>query len=129
MIAEESSGNHSIIEDEMSSDIDFKGLVLRYISYWKWIALSIAVALGVALVKVKKIKPIYNANASIVIKSDDKGGGGLNEIAALKELGFGAKSSNVDNEIQQFKSRTLMGLVVKDLKLNISYINKRRSYN
>jgi capsular exopolysaccharide synthesis family protein len=118
--------NYIGVED-VESDFDFKTIAFKYIHHWKWILLSISIALVIAAVKVKKTKPLYNVTASIVIKSGDKQG--LEELAALKELGLNQKGNNIQNEIELFKSRTLMKRVVQELKLHISYIQKRRSYN
>ncbi|HYD20200.1 MAG TPA: polysaccharide biosynthesis tyrosine autokinase, partial [Flavipsychrobacter sp.] len=46
------------------------------------------------------------------------GGGAENQV--LSELGMGGKS-NVDNEIEIFKSRSLMERVVKGMQLNVRY--------
>ena len=123
----EETQKYFIEEEVIESDVDFKAIVLKYLRNWKWIALSIIAALTFAAVTVRKIKPLYSASASIIIKSADKGG--LDELTALQSLGLNKKSNDIQNEIEFFKSRALMKRVVNELKLNISYIQQRRSYN
>src|SRR5690606_32088476 len=46
---------------------------------------------------------------------------GISELSAFEDLGLLPKSNNIDNEIEVLKSRSLMTLVAKELRLNIRY--------
>src|SRR4051812_48357328 len=95
-------------------------LVNRYISYWKWFVVSIVLAALAAIFYLRYQTPKYEVSASILIK-DDKKGAGLSELSAFDDLGLLPKSGNIDNEIELLKSRSLMTLVAKELRLNVEY--------
>jgi len=104
-------------QDEEHSLIN---LVNRYLSYWKWFVLSVALAVVLAFIYLRYQTPKYEVSASILIK-DEKKGAGLSELSAFADLGLLPKSGNIDNEIELLKSRTLMTLVAKELRLNVQY--------
>ncbi|MCU0351737.1 MAG: tyrosine protein kinase, partial [Flavobacterium sp.] len=64
--------------------------------------------------------PMYRANTSLIVK-DDRKGSIASELGAFSDLGmFNGVKSNVDNEIEILKSRTLVRTTVEDLQLSIS---------
>ena len=66
--------------------------------------------------------PEYEATSTVLIKDDNKGGD-ISELSAFSDLGILGGKSNIENEIEILKSRSLMTEVVKDLHLNIQYLN------
>mgnify|MGYP003575040698 CR=1 FL=1 len=91
---------------------------------WKWFALSVLVALFIAIIYLRYSTPEYMVNATILVQ-DDKKGGSTPDADMLQSLGLGGKS-NVDNEVKIFKSRTIMEKVVNDLQLNVQYFTEGR---
>lgn len=87
---------------------------------WHWFALSLAVCLCAGFVFLRYSTPKYEINASILVKDDTKGTD-FGEAALLESLGLSSGKSNVDNEVEVLKSRTLMESVVKDLQLYVQY--------
>ena len=92
-----------------------------YLNYWIWFVLSLSIVLPSAFFYLRYSVPVYKSTTTILVK-DDKKGGMASELSAFSDLGMltGAKS-NVDNEIEILKSRTLIESTVKELNLNISY--------
>jgi tyrosine-protein kinase Etk/Wzc len=103
-----------------TDDNNIINTVHRYVSHWKWFVISIVVTLLLAFVYVRYKTPKYEVSASILVK-DDKKGAGLSELSAFEDLGLLSKSNNIDNEIEVLKSRSLMTLVAKELRLNVRY--------
>ena len=95
-------------------------LLNRYIVYWKWFLLGVVAAIAGAYFFLRYQAPLYEVSASILIKDDNKGAG-LSELSAFDDLGLLPKSKNIDNEIELLKSRSLMTLVAKELRLNVQY--------
>lgn len=97
--------------------------IVQLIQNWPWILLSIAICLTGGLLYLRYATPRFEITASILVKDDTKGTD-LGEAAILENLGLSAGKSNVDNEVEILKSRTLMEKVVADLQLNVSYFAK-----
>lgn len=106
---------------EEENDFNLKEVIYKYLSYWKWFAISLFLALVAAFVYLKYQVPVYKVHSSILIKDEKKGLGGDD---MLKELNLFSSNKVVDNEIEILKSYNLMERVVKGLNLNISYLYK-----
>ncbi|MGG5486089.1 GumC family protein [Gaetbulibacter sp. PBL-D1] len=92
-----------------------------YLSKWKFILLCLIIAIGIAYVKVRYSTFEYQANATIKIKEDENSQK-LSEISSLQNYGlFSNNFTNVTDEIEIIKSRSIISQVVQDLNLNISY--------
>ena len=99
-----------------SNEIDLKTLVKPYFKRWKWFIIIPLIFGVMAYFFIKTLTPQYLVTSTVLIK-DSKSSGG--EFAALNDLaGFGKLGSDgVDNEIEVFKSKKLMGSVVRELGL------------
>lgn len=123
---EENNYNNSLNSQDNQNDFNIREELDKYLFYWKWFVLSIIVALTVGYLYLRYATPVYRASTTILVK-DDKKGGLASEFAGLSEIGlFGNSKSNVDNEIEILKSRTLVEKTVKELRLNYVYINHGR---
>lgn len=111
------------IEDNQEGNV--KDLLLRYLRNWKWFALSVAICLVLGFVYLRYQAPVYEVNATILIK-DDKKGAVSSELSAFEDLGIFNSNNNIDNEIEILKSRSLMRRVVNELKLNSRYFSYGR---
>ncbi len=65
--------------------------------------------------------PQYRAAMTILVK-DDKKGGLSSELSAFADMGISGGKSNLDNEIEILKSRSLVENTVRKMNLNISFI-------
>ena len=88
----------------------------KYSRHYKWIILSALLGLIGAFIYLKRATPMYKASTSILVK-DEKKGGMLSELSAFSDLGIGGGMSNVDNEIEILRSRTLVEKTVNALGL------------
>ncbi|WP_396187482.1 Wzz/FepE/Etk N-terminal domain-containing protein, partial [Flavobacterium sp.] len=114
--------NNFISEDDQKDDFDLRIVLEKYLFHWQWFILGAFLCLSVAYVYLRYATPQYQASTTILVK-DEKKGGMLSELSAFSDLGLGsALKSNVDNEIEILKSRTLVESTVKVLKLNIALI-------
>lgn len=111
---------------EAESDFNIREELDKYLFHWKWFLFSIIAALLVGYVYLRYSTPIYSASTTILVK-DDKKGGLASEFAGLSEIGLmGNSKSNVDNEIEVLKSRTLVEKTIEALRLNYVYIKQGR---
>jgi tyrosine-protein kinase Etk/Wzc len=84
---------------------------------WPIFAGCLVASLICAFLYLRYTTPVYKVKAKVMIK-DDKKNGMAADNQVLSELGMGGRS-NVDNEIEVFKSRSLMERVVKGMQLNV----------
>lgn len=114
------NNNYNSFNDNFESDFDLKAFFDKYLVNWKWFGLGVCVCLIFAFLYVRYTIPQYQASTTILVK-DEKKGGMLSELSAFSDMGLGGgMKSNVDNEIEILKSRTLVESTVKKLNLNIS---------
>jgi tyrosine-protein kinase Etk/Wzc len=113
-------------DDEYENDFDLKALLTKYLIHWQWFVLAISICLFAAFMYLRYTIPQYSITTTILVK-DDKKGGMLSELSAFADLGMGGgMNSNLDNEIEILKSRTLVEITVKKLNLNSSLIKDGR---
>jgi tyrosine-protein kinase Etk/Wzc len=89
---------------------------VQLLQNWPWVLISVGLCLITALLYLRYATPLYEVTSTILVKDDTKGTD-LGEEAIIENLGLSAGKSNVDNEVEILKSRTLMEHVVKDLQL------------
>jgi tyrosine-protein kinase Etk/Wzc len=118
--------DHFMSDDNQNEDFDLRTVLEKYLIHWKWFALSVVICFFAAKIYLRYTTPLYQASTTLLVK-DDKKGGMLSELSAFADMGLGnAMKSNVDNEVEILKSRTLVESVVKKLELNISIFEKGR---
>jgi tyrosine-protein kinase Etk/Wzc len=104
-------------KDKMVEEVEdnmIQQLVSKYLPYWPSFLLALVVGSGIAFTYLRYTIPIYEANATIIIKDEKKG----NEDSKLTEsLDLMSSKKIVENEIEIIQSRTLMINVAKALFL------------
>ena len=89
-------------------------LVSKYLPYWPLLLLSIVLALAAGYAYLQYATPVYEANATLIIKDEKKG----NEESKLMEsLDQISSKKIVENEIEVMQSRKLMADVITKLGL------------
>ena len=111
-------------EEYQEDDIHFRAILEKKLVHWYWFVLGAMLCLSVAYVYLRYTIPQYQASTTILVK-DDKKGGMLSELSAFADMGLGGgMKSNLDNEVEILKSRTLIERTVRELKLNVSLTRK-----
>ena len=110
--------------EEKEEKIDLHAMLFRYIIRWPWFVTSIILCLAGAWLYLRQTTPVYNISASVVIKDDKKGGNSGGNLTALEGLGLVSSVSNIDNEIEILRSKTLVKHVVSELNLYTTYTAK-----
>jgi len=113
------------LEEITNSKTDTSGAfpkLLFLFAFWQhryWMLISVALSASIALLYLRYATPQFLITASILIRDDSKGTRFGDE--AMENFGLSALESNVDNEIEVLKSRTLMESIVTDLQLYTQY--------
>jgi len=115
---------YSDVMDDEIEQINIREQLDKYLIHWRWFLIAIIIGISLAFLYLRYTAPTYQASASILVK-DEKKGGILSELSVFADLGLGgAMKSNVDNEIEILKSRTLAESTIERLNLNISLFAK-----
>ena len=108
------------------SNFDLKEEITKYTSKWKWFLVGVLFTFALAYLYLRYSVPQYKATATILVK-DDRKGGLASELSAFSDIGMLSNiKSNVDNEIEVIKSRTIIESTINELELNIIYLNLGR---
>ncbi|MFI1773814.1 GumC family protein [Thalassobellus citreus] len=114
-----------IASQNISEVFNFKKIISTYTKQWKWFALSLLLAIGIAFFYVRYTAPEYQAYAQIKLLNDSE----ANSVgAAFNDLSFFAEKeyASVQDEIEVAKSRYILNNVIKKLNLNIQYFLQGR---
>lgn len=112
--------------EQSEEQVNIQELLFRYLIHWPWFVVSIIICIACAWGYLRLTTPIYNITATVLIK-DEKKGGGANMSSELERMGldgFVSSSSNVDNEIEVLRSKSLAREVVNNLGLFVTYMDE-----
>ncbi|MBO0934972.1 polysaccharide biosynthesis tyrosine autokinase [Fibrella sp. HMF5335] len=102
-----------------------KFLATKYLRNWYWFVVTLLLSLVGMFAYLTTLKYTYSAQASILIKEDDRAGGASKQDL-MEELDMFGSKKQVENEIEIFKSYKLAEKVVDDLGLDMVYSYKDR---
>ena len=112
--------------EQSEEQVNIQELLFRYLIHWPWSVVSIIICIACAWGYLRLTTPIYNISATVLIK-DEKKGGGASMSSDLEKMGlegFISSSSNVDNEIEVLRSKSLAREVVNNLGLFVTYMDE-----
>lgn len=112
--------------EQSEEQVNIQELLFRYLIHWPWFVVSIIICIACAWGYLRLTTPIYNISATVLIK-DEKKGGGASMSSDLEKMGlegFVSSSSNVDNEIEVLRSKSLSREVANNLGLFVTYMDE-----
>lgn len=89
-------------------------LLFRYLPYWPLFVIMLVLGVAAAYAYIRYKVPLYEANASIMVKDQKKG---TEDSKIMESFNLFGTKKIVENEIEMIKSRTLLRNVVKNLRL------------
>jgi tyrosine-protein kinase Etk/Wzc len=100
-----------------------RSILSGYIYHWPMFLICMALAMGIAFFYTKTLKSLHQVTAKISIK-DEKSQGSSEQDAALQSLNISAKPKLIESEIEILRSRPIVGKLVSELDLWVSYVEK-----
>lgn len=101
------------------SNLSVRDLFYKYIRFFPFFILSVALGLLIAFTYLRYANKVYSAGGSMLIKSESKG----RSSDKVEDIIMGSnRSENIQSEIEILKSRPLMTRVVNKLGLQFSFI-------
>ncbi|CAL1519264.1 polysaccharide biosynthesis tyrosine autokinase [Chitinophaga sp. MM2321] len=120
-----SLNGHSGHEEQKESVLDLRNIFDKVFSNWYWFVLCIFLTIALAWAYLRYATPNYLINAKILVQDQQKGGNIPGE-EVFQQLELFTNKSNVDNEMEIVKSRSLMEKVVTAQELNVRYFTEGR---
>lgn len=111
--------------EEQESGPDLRKFIDKILKNWYWFLLFLIIGVFTSWLYLRYVTPKYRITAKILVK-DDKKGGDIPGQEILQQLEIFSNKSNVDNEVEILRSRSMMEKVVRDMQLNVSYYVKGR---
>lgn len=104
--------------------IDLTGLMLDFLSNWKWFVLSIILGVGIAFVCYKRVIPVYSVVASVYL-ADENNSRQQGAILGMNERSTMYPDLGVDEtEVRRLMSRGTVEPIVEKLGLSYKYYMK-----
>ena len=111
--------------EQSEEQVNIQEIFFRYLIHWPWFIVSVIVCIACAWGYLRIATPVYNIFATVLIKDEKKGSGASmsSELEKMGLDGFVSSSSNVDNEIEVLRSKSLALEVVNNLGLFVTYVD------
>jgi hypothetical protein len=110
---------------ENQNSFDFKGFLIKTISYWKWFVLGLIITFAIARqVNIRKQK-IFGMQTTIAVKEENNPFFTANTSLVFN---WGGSSDKVQNISTTLKSRSHNELVVEKLQFYIDYLVQSKYY-
>jgi tyrosine-protein kinase Etk/Wzc len=119
---EDRNSNGQALEDR-GQDFNLNDYIRRLIRYWYLFPIFLFLCLTAAFFYLQISAPIFSTKTSILIKEEKSLTGSQGDILTEMSSQFGGNKT-VENEMEIFKSQTLVEQVVKELNLDVSYKTK-----
>lgn len=103
---------------------DTTGLLLAFLSNWKWFAISAVICLIVAFFYIAKQIPTYSVSASIYLSQDNNGAGNAFNMGNATDPMVALKNYIDETELEVLKSRNNVIKIVDSLGLSYSYFRE-----
>ncbi|MCH5182197.1 MAG: polysaccharide biosynthesis tyrosine autokinase [Prevotellaceae bacterium] len=95
---------------------DIEDYLILFLSHWYWFVISAAIAVSLAVIKVKRTTPTYVRKASLLIKDLSQSNSTINDLSSMGIVNY---RSDINNEIQTISAPMIMEEVVRRLCLNV----------
>ncbi len=110
------------MDQKFEEQLDLKREIFKYLYYWKYFILTTIISLSCTYVYLRYTNAVYGIESKIkILQENDKG---LKLPSELLGLMAGKAQVNMENEVENMKSRRLFGPVVTELNLTTSYFSK-----
>lgn len=103
---------------KLMDEFNLRTILDVLITKWYWFALSVFICVGVAYVYTKTIPVVYQREAIVQLKNKVKTEEAFNEKQMFDDSN---NATSIEGEALVFKSRSLMGEVIRRLGLEIGY--------
>ncbi len=115
--------NTDVASSQGEKIIDVSAIFSKYKRYWWLFVLSLITCIGLAVVFLNYKLPEYLVISTVLVDQDDDGSSA--GASLLKSLSLGGAGSSVDDEVVVMGSQDICCKMVKELKLNRLYVQRK----
>ncbi len=108
-------------------DFDLRKYFFLILANWYWFVISLFLALGIAWLVNRYTKPVFSAQASLIIEEGNRGGGLSGYENLMPGMEIFRNMKRVMNETEVLKSYSLANRILQELDFGISYTGVGRS--
>lgn len=116
-MAEEQNGNIQEIENE---EFDTKGLLLDYLSNWKWFVLGVVVCVALGYFYIQSVIPTYRLESSIFLNESSTNSEAMTIDKVNPLLSF--KNDLDETELEIIRSSNNLVKVVDSLEIGRAHV-------
>ncbi len=119
------------VQKREKEEINVRELIKPYVNRWHWFFISVFLAIVLAIINIKFSTPIYKVQSSVLIKDAKKMSSASGDFGVLAGLGgfAGMGTNSIENELEIFKSKTILDDAVGNLKLQTSIFSKEKYHD
>ena len=110
-------------QNSLMQTVSIQDLLHAVVKKWYWVLISVVVFFAIGGVYLMQKSPVYQRQATVLIK-DVRKGSAANELAAFSDIAGISTRRSVDNELHVLQARRLMVEVVERLGLTTNYSTK-----
>ena len=110
-------------ESAFRQSVSIYDLMRSVFKNWLWFVISLAIFLSLGALHILRTSPVYQREATILVK-DARKGSAASELAAFADIAGMSTRRSVDNELYVLQARRLMVEVVNRLGLTVGYSAK-----
>jgi capsular exopolysaccharide synthesis family protein len=103
--------------DEEAALMKVRKTIFKYLSNIHLFIIFLLISITAAFLYLKYTSPVYRASSTLLLGSDDKGGGSEKDL--IDAMVSGQPKVNIQDEIELIKSRYLLNRVVEKNKFNV----------
>ena len=111
-----------IPQEKSRERVKIMDVVKTTLRHWPWMIVSLVVCLGIAWLYVKRMPPLYQRQASLVLKDDTGGSAWSKNLGVFRDIGIDMSNSNRNDEVNKFMSPDVMDEVVTREGLYVDYL-------
>ncbi|MFN3019472.1 GumC family protein [Chryseobacterium sp. TY3] len=117
-------------EEVIIDDVNVRELIKPYIKKWFWFVISVFIFICFVIFYIKTTAPVYKIETTALIKDAKKMSSASGDFGVLSGLGgfAGMGTNSIENEIEIFKSKKLIGDVVKELNIQSKLYTRKKLY-
>ena len=117
------NNNSNTHQAQSEKIIDFGSIFNKYKRYWWLFALSLIACIGLSVLFLKYVLPKYLVISTILVDQDDDASSA--GASLLKSLSIGGGGASVDDEVVVMGSQDICNKMVKELKINRLYVQRK----
>ena len=115
-------------DKKKSNVIPIRDLIFHCLKNWYWFVLSLTIASGIAIYKIKSTPPQYVRYAEILIKESEQNKS-TGTGSTFKELSSSRTTADTGNEMRALLSADIMKEAIRRLGLEIEFRNEGRFFD